>query len=213
MVAANDTGQAPERVRRYAEVRRCTAAGVCGAGALAVRCHPLIDVLTSLGQTVRMSTQTSTPYLLRRVAVRAGVGVWRHRGGVLFATLAAAALGGYAAMTWSGSLPVSFAQSPSIGPGTDCADTAMAAVADKSPAAVQRAYQCMAPAFQQRVSEQAFVQQMQTQSLPNVNKLARVGDYRTAAGGSMVYYAVDASGQSVGYIVYLGSDGKVLRIE
>jgi hypothetical protein len=29
----------------------------------------------------------------------------------------------------------------------------------------------------------------------------------------MVYYAVDTNGQSIGYIVYLGQDGKVLRIE
>jgi hypothetical protein len=29
----------------------------------------------------------------------------------------------------------------------------------------------------------------------------------------MVYYAVDASGQSVGFIVYLGQDGKVQRID
>ena len=89
----------------------------------------------------------------------------------------------------------------------------MAAIADKSPAAAQRAYQCMAPTYQQRVTEQAFIQQIQTQSMPNVNKLARVGDYRTPTGGTMVYYAVDASGQSAGYIVYLGTDGKVLRIE
>jgi hypothetical protein len=160
-----------------------------------------------------MSTQTSTPYLLRRVAARAGVGVWRHRGGVLLAVVVAAALGGYASMSWSGSLPASFAQGGSPSNATDCADTAMAAIADKSPASAQRAYQCMAPGFQQRVTEQAFLQQMQTQGLANVNKLARVADYRTAAGGTMVYYAVDASGQSVGYIVYLGSDGKVLRIE
>ena len=89
----------------------------------------------------------------------------------------------------------------------------MAAIASKSPAAVQQAYQCMTPTFQQRVTEQAFVQQIQTQSLPNVNKLARVGDYRTPTGATMVYYAVDASSQSAGYIVYLGTDGKVTKIE
>jgi hypothetical protein len=95
----------------------------------------------------------------------------------------------------------------------DCADTAMAAIADKSPAVAQRAYQCMDPSFQQRVPEQTFIQQLQAQALPNVKNLARVGDYHAPAGGTMVYYAVDTSGQSVGYIVYLGQDGKVLRIE
>ena len=55
--------------------------------------------------------------------------------------------------------------------------------------------------------------QMRSQALPNVASVARVGDYRSPQGGSMVYYAVDANGQSVGYIVYLGQDGKVLKIE
>jgi hypothetical protein len=89
----------------------------------------------------------------------------------------------------------------------------MTAIADKSPAATQRAYQCMDATFQQRVTEQAFVQQMQAQKMPNVSKLARVGDYRTPAGGTMVYYAVDGVNQSAGYIVYLGQNGKVLKIE
>jgi|GraSoiStandDraft_54_1057290.scaffolds.fasta_scaffold331669_1 hypothetical protein len=162
-----------------------------------------------------MSTQTSTPYLLRRVATRAGVGVWHHRGGVLLALAVSLALGAYVALTWSGEGPLSLAQGAgaSVAASTDCADTAMAAIASKSPAAVQQAYQCMTPTFQQRVTEQAFVQQIQTQSLPNVNKLARVGDYRTPTGATMVYYAVDASGQSAGYIVYLGTDGKVTKIE
>jgi hypothetical protein len=156
-----------------------------------------------------------TPYVLRRVAVRAGVGVWRHRGGVLLAAIVSLALGAYVALTWSGEVPLPpLAQNGAVAASTDCADTAMAAIADKSPAAAQRAYQCMAPTVQQRLTEQAFVQQIQNQSVPNVSKLARVGDYRTPTGGTMVYYAVDASGgQSAGYIVYLGADGKVLRIE
>ncbi len=55
--------------------------------------------------------------------------------------------------------------------------------------------------------------EVQAQALPNVSAVSRVGDYRTQAGGSMVYYAVDTNGQSVGYIVYVGQSGKVLRIE
>jgi len=71
----------------------------------------------------------------------------------------------------------------------------------------------MDASFQQRVTEADFTTQMQTQRMPNIDKLARVGDYKTSAGGTMVYYALDGGGQSVGYIVYLGQDGKVLRIE
>src|SRR5713226_5483644 len=167
-----------------------------------------------------MSTQASTPYMLGRVAARAAAGVWRHRGGVLLSALFSVALGSYVALTWTGSVPLSLASGGPLTTGgiaasgsTDCADTAMAAIADKSPAVAQRAYQCMDATFQQRVTEQAFVQQMQTQNMPNVSKMARVGDYHTPAGLTMVYYALDGANQSVGYIVYLGQNGKVLRIE
>ncbi len=170
-----------------------------------------------LGDTGYMSTQAGTSYVLRRVASRAALGVWRHRGGVLLSVLLSVVAGGYAAMTWNGAVPLLPANglaagTPAVGANTDCADTAMAAIADKSPAAAQRAYQCMDTTFQQRVTEQAFVQQMQSQNMPNSNKLARVGDYQTPAG-TMVYYALDRGTQSVGYIVYLGQDGKVFRIE
>ena len=158
--------------------------------------------------------------MLRRVAVRAAVGAWRHRTGVLLSALFSIALGSYIAFTWTGSVPLSLASGNPLTTGSvvarangDCADTAIAAIADKSPVAAQRAYQCMDATFQQRVTEQAFVQQMQTQNMPNVSKLARVGDYHIPAGGTMVYYAIDGANQSVGYIVYLGQNGKVLRIE
>ena len=153
--------------------------------------------------------------LLRRVAARAGIGVWRHRGGVLLALAVTAALGGYMALSVpaDGSVALGFPGGSSATVASDCADTAMAAVANKSPSAVQGAYQCMDPSFQQRVPEQVFVQQMRSQALSNVASVARVGDYHSPQGGSMIYYAVDANGQSVGYIVYLGQDGKVLKIE
>jgi hypothetical protein len=168
-----------------------------------------------------MESQADTSYVLRRVAVRAAAGVWRHRTGVLLSALFSVALGSYIALTWSGSLQLSLASGipqgttgrPVTTTNGDCADTAMAAIADKSPAVAQRAYQCMDATFQQRVTEQAFAQQMQTQNMPNVSKLARVGDYKTPAGGTMVYYAIDGANQSVGYIVYLGQNGKVLKIE
>jgi hypothetical protein len=159
--------------------------------------------------------------MLRRVAARAAAGVWRHRGGVLLSALFSVVLASYIGFTWTGSVPLSLATGGPLTPRSggaasanmDCADTAMTAIADKSPAATQRAYQCMDATFQQRVTEQAFVQQMQAQKMPNVSKLARVGDYRTPAGGTMVYYAVDGVNQSAGYIVYLGQNGKVLKIE
>ena len=160
-----------------------------------------------------MSTPSSSSLLVRRVAARAGLGVWRNRGGLLIGAVVLLGIAGY--LVVSPALGSQFPTSlgPSAGANGDCADTAMAAIADKSPGAAQRAYQCMAPNFQQRVTEQAFVQQLQAQTLPNIKNLSRVGDYRSPSGDTMVYYAVDTNAQSVGYIVYLGQDGKVQRIE
>ncbi len=161
--------------------------------------------------STQLSTQRGAPYVLSRVAARAGLGLWRHRVSVLIGAIVIVGLGTYVATSFSGGSAMPLAISGAS--GGDCADTAMAAIADKSSDAASRAYQCMDASFQQRVPEQQFVRQMQQQALPSVDKLQRVGDYHTAAGGTMVYYAVDGGEQSVGYIVYLGQDGKVLRIE
>jgi hypothetical protein len=156
-----------------------------------------------------MSTQVTAPTIVRRVAARAGASMWRARGGILIGLVLVAGITGYLALGATGSSPLPVAVGQSAAPSSDCADTAMAAIADKSPNAAQRAYACMDASFQQRVPEQTFVQQ----TLPNVDNVSRVGDYHSQGGGSMVYYAVDTNGQSIGYIVYLGQDGKVMRIE
>jgi hypothetical protein len=167
-----------------------------------------------LTETASMSTQVSGSALLRRVAARAGVGIWRKRGSMLVALAAVAAVSGYVAFGTAGvPAAVGSGVTAAASANDNCADTAIAAIADKSPDAAQQAYQCMDPSFQQRVPETEFVQQVQAQAVQNVNSVARVGDYRAASGGSMVYYAVTANGESVGYIVYLGQDGKVLRVE
>ena len=159
-----------------------------------------------------MSTPLSTSGLLRRVAARAGMGVWRNRGGVLVASVALVGIAGYMAI--SGFTPMSSSAAGLGGSASDnCADTAMAAFAQKTTGAAQAAYQCMAPGFQQHVPEQVFLQQMQSSSLPDLSNLSRVADYRPSAGGEIVYYAADANGQSIGYIVYLGPDGKVQKIQ
>src|SRR5579859_1843807 len=103
-----------------------------------------------------MSTQPTTSAVLGRVAARSGAGIWRHRGGVLVALALTAAGVGYMAFGGSGQLPLALGATQSVASSNDCADTAMAAIADKSPSAAQRAYQCMDPSFQQRVSEQTY---------------------------------------------------------
>jgi hypothetical protein len=160
-----------------------------------------------------MSTQVTAPTLARRVAARAGVGLWRQRGGVLVGLAIIAAATGYMAFSATEGTPAVASTNATAAASNDCADTAMAAIANKSTGSAQQAYQCMDPTFQQRVPEDTFVQQLDAQTPPDVNSVARVGDYHTETGGSMVYYAVNTSGQSVGYIVYLGQDGKVLKIE
>ena len=156
-----------------------------------------------------MTSEMGASALLRRVGARAGVGMWHKRGSLLFALAAVAAISGYMALG-QGILAASAGSASAAG---DCADVAMAAIAGQSADAAHQAYQCMDAGFRQRVPETTFVQQVHAQAVQNVNGVARVGDYASPAGGSMVYYAVNAKGQSVGYIVYLGQDGKVLRIE
>jgi hypothetical protein len=124
-----------------------------------------------------------------------------------------AAATGYMALGATEGTPAVASTNAVAAASNDCADTTMAAIANKSSDAAQQAYQCMDPSFQQRVPEDTFVQQIQAQTPPDVNSVARVGDYHTESGGSMVYYALNTNGQSVGYIVYLGQDGKVLKVE
>jgi hypothetical protein len=139
--------------------------------------------------------------------------VWQHRGGVLLAAAASVALLGYVSLTSASGLGLPAAPRAAGGATMDCADTVMGAIAAQSPSTAQRAYQCMDAAFQQRVPEQVFVQQLQTRAMPNVSAVERVGDYHTPSGGTMVYYAMNASGQSAGYVVYVGQNGKILKIE
>ena len=131
----------------------------------------------TFAQTELMSTQVSAPSMVRRVAARAGAGMWRQRGGILVGLALIAAVTSYMALGVTGMTPLAAGSGGgTVSPTSDCADAAMAAIANKSPGAAQSAYQCMDPSFQQRVPEQTFVQQLQTQELPNVNKVARVGD-------------------------------------
>jgi hypothetical protein len=159
-----------------------------------------------------MNTHVSASYLLRRVAVRAAAGVWRTRGRLLLALLTSVALFGYV-INRPPDVTSALAQGAPIGATADCANTVMSAIASPSPAAAQQAYLCMAPAVQQTVSEPAFVQQVQALQVPNVTSINRLGTYQAPTGGTLVYFAVDTSAGSVGYVVNLGPDGKVVQIK
>jgi hypothetical protein len=158
-----------------------------------------------------MNTHVRTAYLLRRIGARAAVGVWRNRGGVLLASLLSMALVGYVLISPGGARNA-LAQSAPTSASADCANTVMAAIASPSPAAAQQAYECMAPSFQQTMSEPSFVQQLQALRVPSVTRINRLGSYQAPTGGTLVYYAVDSSARSVGYVVSLGADGRVVQI-
>jgi hypothetical protein len=159
-----------------------------------------------------MHSNFAIAVVLRRVVERAALGVWRQRGGVLLAALVAGSLAGYALVAGSGETSTALAQGAPSASGGDCASTVMAAIESPSAAVDQQAYQCMAPAYQQSVSEPGFVQQLAALQVPNVTAIHRLGSYATPAGGTLVYFAVDARAGSAGYVVSLGSDGKVLQI-
>jgi hypothetical protein len=148
--------------------------------------------------------------VLGRIVARTLHGVWRARIAVLLAAAVTVGLGAFVLAGGS----VAGVQTQAGGrAGNDCADAAILAIASHEPGVSQRAYACMDSSYQQRVSESEFVQQMTQQAAPNVERVARIGDYRSAAGGTIVYFALEGGGQSAGYIVYLDPGGRVLRVE
>jgi len=144
-----------------------------------------------------MNTHFSKSYVLCRVAVRAAMGVWRNRGRVVLALLMSIALFGYT-ITRPQDAPSALAQGAPIGATADCANTVMTAIESTSPAAAQQAYQCMAPAIQQTVSEPTFVQQLQALHVPDASRINRLATYPAPGGGTLVYFALDTSTRSVG---------------
>jgi hypothetical protein len=147
---------------------------------------------------MRMST------ILARIVSRTGVAMWRHRTTFLMAAIAVAGLSLY---------QIGFA-GPTATPASadDCADTAMAAVAQVDDEAARAAYRCLGQEMR-RSDEQQFVETLhQRGDLPK-GRVSRVGDHRTPNGGRIVFFTVEAAGESVGYIVYLDSSGMVQKIE
>src|SRR5438067_1430688 len=140
-------------------------------------------------------------FVLGRVAVRAGVGLWRQRFALLAAAFVVVAFGVYE-LTFAGPTVTS----------SDCADTAMAAVTGADEAVARAAYECLGPTMR-TTSEDQFVSGMRNRGAMH-GQFDRVADKRTADGGRIVFYTVTAAqGPSVGYIVYLDSDGKIVKVE
>jgi hypothetical protein len=149
----------------------------------------------------------------QRIAVRAGSALWRVRGSMLLGAIVLSAIGAYMLYFQPAQSSAGWAMNSST--DQDCADTVMAALAG-SPGVQQQAYQCMDSSFQQRVTQQQFSTQLQTTGSGRgpITRVERVANYDAPGGATLVYYAVDTSSQqSLGFVVYLGTDGKVLTIE
>jgi hypothetical protein len=139
-------------------------------------------------------------YVLERIAVRTGVAVWRNRVAWLVGALVVASLGLYQLT----------AAEPSVTNG-DCADTTMAAVTKVDDNTARAAYACLGPSMR-GTSEETFVATLHQRDIPK-GTFNRVADQRMSDGGRIVFFTVQAQGQSVGYIVYLDPQGLVEKVE
>lgn len=126
--------------------------------------------------------------------------MWRHRLGVIVASLIVVAFGTY------GLTP----GSPSATAG-DCADTAMAALTHTSDATARAAYDCLGPSMRTTTEDQ-FVASMQQRSAPQ-GQADRVADKQTPTGKIVFFTVSTSTTQPVGYIVYLDPEGKVTGVE
>ncbi|HEX8967643.1 MAG TPA: hypothetical protein VF937_07180, partial [Chloroflexota bacterium] len=130
-------------------------------------------------------------FLVRRIAHRTGLAIWRHRLAWLAAGLAAAAVGGY--------------QFNLIGANAttgDCADTTIAAVTRADDATARAAFACLGPGMRTTTEDQ-FVAGIRQQAKTN-GQVNRVADEHTPDGGRIVFFTVEAAqAPAVGYIVYL----------
>jgi hypothetical protein len=141
------------------------------------------------------------PFLFGRVAVRAGVALWRHRLGLIVAGFTVGAFSAYE-LTFAG---------PTVPTGGDCADTAMAALTHADDASARAAYACLGPSMRTSTEDQ-FVASLQQQPVTD-GQADRVADRETPSG-KIVFFTVSANNISpVGYIVYLDQDGKVAKVE
>jgi hypothetical protein len=153
--------------------------------------------------------------VLRRAPRRFALGIWRHRGQVLLGGVVALAIGAYELA--AGPQLGNGVQVAGVQTGGDCADTVMSAVSSQTPSSARSAYRCMSTNLRGQLTEDEFVSQVSAAAGPASSASdahpTRVGEHRDPDGSRIVYFALDARGQSVGYIIYLGPDGKVQKME
>jgi hypothetical protein len=148
-----------------------------------------------------VSRMANSSSVRRRVLDRTLHGVWRQKGSLLLCSGVVAVAVGYVFLG-APKIPSGSAQSVPAAP--DCADAVMAAAIGRgTPPVQQQAYQCMGPELQQHVFQEGLGSQYRTIASAAVSKVSR-GDARGGCGTKLIYYAVDAGDQSVGFVVHVG---------
>jgi hypothetical protein len=149
--------------------------------------------------------------ILQRVAYRTGVGLWKQRVWALAMVVLIPVVALVATLQDRSSVQVAGVQ---VGGGGDCADTIMAFVVSRTTAVARAAYRCLDPSMAQTMTEEQWVAEAADSPRGSTGPVTRVGEHGTDSGGKIVYFALDApSSGSVGYMVYLGPNGKILKVE
>jgi len=157
-----------------------------------------------------VSRMTNTSSVPRRVLDRTMHGIWRQKRTLLLYGGVVAAVIGY--MAFAAQTAPSVSGKGALA-GPDCADAVMEAVVGRSAPAVQsQAYQCMGPDLQQHLFQEGLSTHYRSIASTTVSKVSRVGTHDSDSGSKLVYYAVDAGDQSVGFVVHLSPDGKVTEV-
>jgi hypothetical protein len=152
----------------------------------------------------------SSTFLPRRVLSRALLALGHQKHSLLLGSGMVAAMISYLSFAPL-QAPIGGVQGASAAP--DCADAVMnAIVAHGAPPVQPQVFQCMDPDLRQSVLEQGLAPQYRSIASTAVSKVSRVGTHSTASGAELVYYAVDAGDQSVGFVVQLSPDGRVKTI-
>ena len=146
----------------------------------------------------------------QRILARTGRGLWRQRLWALAIPVLILSIGGYTLLNTDPRIEVAGVRSGS----GDCADTMMTFVVARSAAVARAAYHCLDPEMAGQMTEEQWVARSGMPTNAVSGPVTRVAEHPTVDGGKIVYYAMDAPRQgSVGYMVYLGPTGLIVKIE
>jgi hypothetical protein len=147
-------------------------------------------------------------FILARIAARSGAALRHQRIAWLTATMGLAAFGIYGLSYARPSLPSDVAAGAST---SDCADTVMAAATGVDDNLTRAAYACWIPSQRLRTEDEFVASQHDPGMLRGV--ASRVAEQRTPDGGRIVFFTIEHQSETIGYMIYLDSQGMVLRVE